>query len=283
MKPWNKIKELWIPFTGCNAVIYASSACYYMVLSIIPSCLLMISLFSLLPVENELNYAIGFLFPWQVRVSVQELFQYIRSHNSIVLLSFSGIFTLWSSSRSVLMLRQGLNAMMDVFPKETFFRKRFHAIALLVVLLCILAVVWISFLFSRYLFLLIVMPIVTVPSTDVSFRIFRLILACFILLSLITVIYQLLPQKRLYFRYSIIGAATVSIIWIPLSQLFSFYIRYLSSYQNQYGPLGVLILGLLWAQISIQIVLYGFRLGYLLQSNLYHPFQLLREIIWRTG
>jgi YihY family inner membrane protein len=142
---------------------------------------------------------------------------------------------------------QGLHAMVELCPQKQFLRQRLHAMVVLVLLFFTAAsAIGCTSLLPKRL------------RRPALLFWFSLILAAF---------YYQLSQKHLPFSRCTIGAMVSSLGWMLVSQVFPVYIRYLSSYPQSYGIIGLMLLGIIWIQICIRLLLTGARLSYLLHAG----------------
>ena len=62
------------------------------------------------------------------------------------------------------------------------------------------------------------------------------------------------------------GAVLASFVLIPASQLFSYYVAHLASYNTTYGPLGAFIVIMMWFFVTAWVVLMGAELNAEMES-----------------
>ena len=167
----------------------------------------------------------------------------------------------FSSNGMVAMLTGFEKAYKETFIRPNYFRKRFVAIQLTVllgflllasVLLGIMGDVFVKFVAQFYK-----------NPKFVSFllTLFRYLLMVVVLYGGLSIIYRFgMPlRKKLPFVNPGVTLATVSSILT--SGLFSFYVDNFGNYNKLYGSLGALIALLVWLQLNIYIVLVGFELN----------------------
>jgi membrane protein len=74
--------------------------------------------------------------------------------------------------------------------------------------------------------------------------------------AVFALIFKLLPEARVAWRDVWIGAVVTALLFAAGKFVFGFYLRWVS-FDTLYGPAGALILVLVWAYYSAQIVLLG--------------------------
>ena len=108
------LRRLWEPFTACRASLYASSSSFYILLSVFPAALFLLSLLPYLPLSlDALLDALEQVVPNPFHPVVGYVFDTVRTSSTITLLSVSAVTTLWSASKGVLAITDGLNAVLN--------------------------------------------------------------------------------------------------------------------------------------------------------------------------
>ena len=259
MKHWNALQRLWTPFTRSPAAVYGTSACYYLLLSLIPAAVLLLHLVPQLPVDR-----LPALLPRQLQPMVAEILEQIQTAGSWTAASLSALLTLWPASKGILAIYEGINTVMGFPVSQRFFRRRLGAIALFLGLAAVLA----------GLFRVQQLGQLLVPGL---FR-FSWMAAVLFLWAFFALLYRLLPKRRVAPGPCVLGGLFAAAGWTALSWLFSLYIRYFSRYQQLYGSIGLLLLAFIWLKICMLLVFYGGILASLAARDAYHPVRILKEV-----
>lgn len=263
MEKWKQLQLLWQPFRPKSVSICASAAGFYLLLSLLPALILLSSLLRVVPVD-----------PMQIlHVILQGVpstfhnifFQIAAVHTSptFAAVSASAFTLLWSASKGVQALMDGINAVLNNPHQHGFLKRRLIAMGYFLLILPVLLCYPVFICFGRLF-----------PS--------GILIGSIGLALIFTMIYRLFPSEPIGFLYCFCGAAAAALGWMLFSRLFSIYVNHISGVNTLYGSVGLLISLLLWLQISLSILLYGCILSQLLQAGTYHPFRILRTFFRRT-
>lgn len=259
MKHWKALQELWTPFTRSPANVYGSSACYYILLSLIPATVLLLHLVPELPIER-----LSELLPQQLRPMAQEILRQIQDAGSLTVASLSALLTLWSASRGILAIYEGMNQVMGCPVSHRFLRRQLGAIALFLGMAPILTGLFHLMQLGQRL-----LPVLLQ---------FSWLAAILFLWAFFTLLYRLLPKCRIPIAFCTLGGFFAAGGWTALSWIFSLYIRYFSSYPQLYGGIGLLLLAFIWLKICVLLIFYGWILASLTAQERYHPIQILKHV-----
>lgn len=238
--------------------VYAANACYFLVLMIFPSLLLILASLRYTSLSaNDLIEVLGTVMPAALMPAAERLIVNTYYNSSGMVISVSAVTALWSSSRGVYGLLTGLNHIYGVREDRGYFYTRIISVVYTFAFLLVLILTLVLHVFGKSIsnwLNTIEVPIVQwfVHMIDVRF----LVLLCLQIL-VFTAIYMVLPNRRNRFFSSLPGAAVVAVGWQVFSNLFSVYVQRLDVYENIYGSVYALASGMLWLYICVLILLYG--------------------------
>lgn len=249
MRIWNTLRPIWLPFHSSQATLYASSACFYLLLSFAPALMLLFTLSDprwLLPALE--------LVPSALRPVLTALLRSLRENGTIMTRSLSGMVVLWSAARGSRSVMEGVYHVLHHQPSPL--RRRVFG---LILLLALLPVCLLLRFFQQ-----------GAPGLRLLFPALPLSI-CFSLL------YWSGARRTIRYRWCLAGGLLGGGSWMLFSWLYSLYIQWFSGTVRIYGALGLLLLAVIWLRICVLLLLYGGVLAFLLQQGDYHPFLLLRE------
>ena len=243
-----------------NIGTYASSAAFFLFLSLIPMLILLCTMIPFTPLtkSNLINF-IGDMIPEVLKPLVVEVISdvYVSSPG---ILSVAAIATLWSAGKGVLALSRGLNEINEVSEKRNYFLLRILASFYTLVLL---AAVLISLLISVFGNVLVDYIVSQFPKTQDLFDLLmnmRVLVVWLVMTLLFTLLYTFVPNKKMKFRMQLPGAAFSAVSWGVFSWGFSLYVGIGEAYST-YGSLSLIIILMIWLYIGIYILLIGAQIN----------------------
>ena len=238
--------------------VYAANACYFLVLMIFPALLLILASLRYTSLSaNDLIEVLENLLPAALMPAAERLIVNTYYNSSGMVISVSALTALWSSSRGVYGLLTGLNHVYGVREDRGYLYTRLISVVYTFAFLLVLIMTLVLHVFGRAISNWlngVDMPVVQwlVHMIDVRF-----LLLLSIQILVFTAIYMVLPNRRNRFWSSLPGAAMVAVGWQAFSNLFSVYVQQLHAYENIYGSVYALALGMLWLYICVVILLFG--------------------------
>ena len=245
--------------------LYASHACYFIVLAVFPSLVLLLSLLRYIGLDiNDFTQALDGVIPSALLPMVKKIIFNTYQATSGAVVSVSAITALWSASRGIYGLLTGLNAIYKVSENRGYWYTRGVSVVYTFLFLVVLILTLMLHVFGNTILTLI-------PSEGSRFWYFltemidlRFFFLLFIQTALFTAVFMVFPNKRNKFFDSLPGAIFASCGWLVVTDLFSTYVAYFPNYANIYGSVYAVALALLWLYTCISIVFYGGALNYLL-------------------
>lgn len=259
--------RIWIWVSRINISMRAAYASYFIVLSVFPALLLILSTlrFTSLQVEDMLSVLEG-LLPAAIMDGAEELVYSTYQNASAAVAGLSGATALWSSSRGIYGLLRGLNAVYEVEEGRGYLYTRGISVVYALIFFVLILLTLLLHVFGNSilnLLLTIDNPVVIFLLDVVDLRFFFLLL----IQSLIfTLMYMALPNRRNGFLRSLPGGVLASLGWLVFSDIYSVYVENFSRYANIYGSVYAIAISLLWLYCCMSILFYGGALNRLLED-----------------
>ena len=252
-----------------NIPLHAAYAAYFLILSIFPALLLVLSMlrYTGLTVE-DLIWVIGDFFPQPLMETAEELVYSIYFHSSSTVVGVAAVTALWSASRGMYGILRGLNAIYGVSEDRGYLYTRGISVVYTFLFLLVLLLTLVLHVFGNSILKMLTMvdnKVLIFLMDLVDFRFFLLL----ILQSLLfTLMFMTLPNKRNRFLDSLPGGVLSSLGWLVYSDLYSIYVGHFSNYANIYGSVYAIALCMLWLYCCMSILFYGGALNrYLMEKE----------------
>lgn len=263
----SKIGKLAQRIAAMQIPIYASHACYFLVLAVFPTLVLILGMlrYTSLQVTDLMDLTEGF-FPAALQPYAWKLISSTYENTSKLVVSVSAFTALWSAGRGIYGIVKGLNAIYGVSEGRSWLRTRCMCVVYMILFLLMLMLTLVFHVFGNT----IVAYLRTTVSESFWFWIDLIDLRFFLLVILQTLlfcaIFMYLPDRDNGFRESLPGAMLASVGWMSVSTLFSLYVQYFPLYSNIFGSVYIVALALLWLYLCVNMVFYGAVLNVLLKE-----------------
>ncbi len=253
-KIWHMAKRV----SDLQIGIHASSAGFFLALSVFPGLLLLLGLlrYTTLNVNSLIGAVEGFL-PEALLPYAENLIRGIYHNSSGILVSVSALASLWSASRGVQGLLTGLNAVYGTHEDRGWLHTRLLCVGYTFAFLLVLALTLALHIFGRQVitaFSQSPVPFLRFLADVVDLRFFLLL---GIQTALFTAMFTAFPNRPCRAADSLPGALLASLGWLVFSHLFSLYIDYFGDHTHLYGQVYTMVLSMLWLYFCLCIVFFG--------------------------
>ncbi len=259
---YRKLRRLMIWLRPMNIPLHSAYTGFFLILSLFPSLLLLLGLlkYTNYGVEDLMLFLEGIL-PQSLLATAEMLVDTSYRHSSGAVVSVSVLAALWSASRGMYGLLNGLNAVYGITDRKGYWRKRSLSVIYTFFFLLMLVLTLVIHVFGTAI--LDYLWMTTQPALMMLMNVvdLRFLLLLLLQTALFSILYSLLPGQQNRLLCSIPGALVASLGWLIYSKLFSVYVEYFTSYTNIFGSIYALALGMLWLYACICIVFYGSALN----------------------
>lgn len=238
--------------------IYSAYASYFIVLSVFPAMMLVISLLQYTPFsQRELQTILQRVVP----ASLQPLLTYMTDElfavNSVTMLSASAVTALWSASKGVYSLHRALNKIYTVRETRSALRVRLRCVGFTALLLFGLLLTAALHLAGQEL--LLQLDRSPALPARILLRIIRLrtLVTVLLLTLLFSSLYCIFPNRPVSIPSALPGAFSTAVLWVVFSRLFSRYVDRFGNYSFYYGSLSVMAMAMLWIYACMYLLFCG--------------------------
>ncbi len=238
--------------------VYASQAAFFLILSCFPFLILLLTLIRFLPIsQTDFILALRNILPNEIEEWVLAIIKEMLGTTGHTLMSFSILITLWSASRGLLSISNGLNSVYRTEESRNYFVLRGIATVHTLILAAALIVLLIVFVFGNSLYQLILKQVPFMNDIATLILSIRVAVGFVLLYLMFVIMYKGLPNHKMTLRQATPGALFSAVTWMIVSFGFSVYINHFSNYSRIYGSLAGIAIAMVWVYLMMNLVLWG--------------------------
>lgn len=243
-----------------NVGTHASSAAFFIFLSLIPILMLIFSILPYTPLkEADLMKAITEILPNSLdSMGIKIVREFYGKSSGII--SIAAIVIIWSASKGLLAIMRGLNAIHNVIENRNYFVLRFWASIYTLLMLLMILLSLSIIVFGNVIVSMIVKQLPKTKYIIEFLMMFRFVFVWAILTFLFMCLFAWIPNRRTKVKVQLTGAVFTAIGWSVFSYGFSIYIDWSNGF-NMYGSLTTIIIIMLWLYICMYMVLIGAKIN----------------------
>ena len=247
---------------------YAAQSAFFMMLSLVPIILLLMTLVRYTPITQGDIIAVAYeLFPKTISSTIISLVNEVYRQTGTTI-SVTVLVALWSAGKGVLAMSNGLNSIKGLKETRNYFFLRLRA-TVYTVLFLVTIILSLVFLGFGNAISLLVAKYVPVIQYVIDFIIeIRTVTMIFVLIVFSLSIYLFLPNKRGKLRSQLPGAIFSAFGWTLASFIFSIYMDVFKGFSNLYGSFATIVLIMLWLYFCMYVMLLGGEINTILEEQL---------------
>jgi len=258
---WRRVQEMRIS-------VHAAGACYFLVLSLFPALLLLLSLLRYTPLEVErLTEILQGILPEALLEGAEELILLTYDKSSGTMVGLSAVTALWSAGRGIYGVLMGLNAVYGVEENRGYLRIRLISMGYTLAFLIVLVLTLGLHVFGTGLLALLERRASQTVLFLTELINIRLILLLVVQTGFFTTLFRVLPNHQAGIQESLPGAVLASGGWLVFSKLYSVYVEHFAHLSNVYGSVYAVALSMLWLYCCVSIVFYGGAVNVLVERK----------------
>lgn len=265
-------KCLYSRFRDDDVPALGAQLTYYLILSFFPFLIFMVSLLGFIELSGDSVVAeLIRLLPTEASETISGILKEVVDNSTGTLLSFGMIATIWSASNGINAIVKGLNKAYDVQEKRPFWKVRGISLLATVFLVIVIMLVMVMLIFGKaigeYLFQWMNYP----DGFQLIWGILKYVIPIAAMAAAFSLLYWIVPSRRLKFKEVLPGAVFATFGWIITSLAFQFYMNNFGNYTKTYGSLGGMIILLIWLYISSILIILGGEINATLASAKINP------------
>ena len=244
--------------------VYASQASFFLIISASPMLIFVLSFFgNFIPMGGEMHTFIAGVFPKSLIPYAERILSEINEKSNISLLSVSALALLWSASRGIRGIGEGIRNVYGAEKDRYFIVYILKSVGITLLYICSVMLALIFWVFGDII-------LSSMPNLQYIGAIKLLnSLAIFILISgVFSLTYRAFGGKGRVELKTLPGALLSAAMWLIFSMLFEYYIEHFGRYSYVYGSLASMIVIMLWLYFCMEILLVGAGINMLLSRKL---------------
>lgn len=256
-KLYEKCGELTSDISSHHVGAYAAQTAYFLMLSLIPIILLLLTLIKYTPVTKaDVMTAVIQVFPSSVDSLITSIVNQVYNQ-SMGVVPLTLIVTLWSAGKGVLALTTGLNCVYKCNETRNYVILRVRATVYTVMMILVIIFLLVLAVFGNTLNIFIGRHIPLMAGIADKMLELRSIITPIVMIIFSLIIYKFLPNRKCKFWSQIPGAVFATIGWMIISWIFSVYVDIFKGFSSMYGSLTTIVLIMLWMYFCMYSTLLG--------------------------
>ena len=239
-------------YTQDKLRIYSSSVSFYIIVSSLPLAAILFYILSYMPSEVEIGFErlISSLIPKDIYLNLASVLTSLKERRTLSLVPFSILTAIWSSTKGIGGLCEGIEHIFKVHEKSTFIVSSIKRIwrTLLFYLMTLASLL--VFALGKILYPYTQKYGILTPILKLRVVFFAIILTLFFAL-----LYSRLSHCKL--KKHLPGSVFASLGWIVCTYFYSIYVSYAIRTTSIYAELGTVIFFMLWVYFCVNIILIG--------------------------
>lgn len=268
------IRKLGKHFRKHNLSEYSAYSALFIMLSFVPFFILLLNVIKAMPVfQNATEYRL--IGADEVTALLRDVFSEIDQKTTGTLISITTIVALWSASRGLIGIINGLNRIHHAKENRGFIRLRLYSIIYTLLLIGVIIIILTLLIFGDGI-LKWADSFMEIPEfSDDAIYSMRWLVSFILLVIFFVMLYSVLPIKKSRPLPKLPGAVFSAAGWTGFSALYSFYVKNFTDFSSIYGSLAVFVLPILWLYICMYILFLGEEVNVMLGNG--HIAKLINE------
>jgi len=251
------IQKFWKSTADEHISAFAAQSAFFLFLSFFPLMNIFIALPKFLPFsEQQVLDVIAYVLPGEFEVYITTLVEEMYNNsNSITIISI--IVALWSAAKGFIALKRGLSEVYRSRETRNYFIIRGISVLYTIVFIAILIILIPLNMFGTQIAMFILSKFPNFTNLTLLVYSLRNTAAFILLLISFTLMYTIIPSKKLKLTKQLPGALFAAFTWVALTRLISFYVDYYAANSYMYGSLTTVIMIMFWLYFCFYLVFIG--------------------------
>lgn len=259
--------------TRDNIKAYSAEATLFIVISLFPFLMFLLSLMQFLPIDSNtlLDFMNTFL-PSMISSRASNILTPLLTQKSGVIVITTVFGFLWAGSQGFLSIERGLNGVYCRENRRTYLFSRLYSIIYTILFALLIVVLLLIFLFGNRLMASLTSVFPHLTYLTILIKSIRYSAGLVMLIVIFDMMYRFIPNRKDHgsnFITELPGAVLAAVGWLAFSALYSCYIDNFSNYSIVYGSLTAIVFLLIWLYFCMYMVYIGAEINSLLKLYQY--------------
>ena len=206
---------------------FGAQLAYFFLLSLFPLLIFLMTLLPFLDFPTDIIYTIiENVLPSQVYTMIEGTISEVLQNRNGGLLSIGIIGTIWSASNGVNALGKSLNRSYNKVESRPYIIARLMSVMFTLMLIVLIVVALVLTVFGEQIGLFLFSSFGFEAGFFVIWNKFRLLLPPVLIFVVLTLMYWIMPNIKLYLKSVLVGALFSTFAWLFVSYAFSYYINH---------------------------------------------------------
>lgn len=236
--------------------VYAAQASFFVIISVVPFLSLLISVASFFIPADTSEILSGYSVSKEISELLGTMLDDLYNAPKVSLLSFSALVTLWSASKGISAIRNGIGTVYKVELKKGMVFHRLNSLlwtlGFLVLFISTVALLMFGDFIGSLINIVSIRDLINIWSTPFIF-----IFLCIMLVAMYVSVAKQTNVVKSKFLFHVPGAVFGAFGWILFSDVYSLYIKHFPNASYIYGSLAAICLSMLWLYFCMIILLLG--------------------------
>lgn len=244
-----------------NIGAYAAQTAFFIMMSLVPLMMFFITLIQYTPISEAMllqwvhQYLPDYLEPVIITV-LDEVYS-----ESAGILSTTAVIAIWSASKGLHYLSDGLDEVNEVVEKRSWFILRIKAVFYTFSFLVAIVTFLVLLVFGRSLEEVLIYYLPVIGNIVSQILDFRILIITPIMILIVMMAFHSLPDRKavtgrkINFHNQLPGAVLCTVVWYVFSMGVSVYVGYFNGF-SMYGSLATIVLTMFWIYFCMYILLF---------------------------
>jgi len=241
---------------------------FFFLLSLFPLLIFMVTLLPYLNLpEDQIFQFLRNYAPADVYALIESTLTEVLQNRNGGLLSLGLLGTIWSASNGVNAIVKSLNKSYGLEETRPFFIVRGLSVVFTILIIVLFIIALVLPVFGEQIGILLFSFLGLDEMFLLVWNSIRFTIPPLIIFVVLTALYWLVPNEKLYLKSVIPGGIFAALGWILVSLGFSFYVSNFANYTATYGSLGAIIVLMMWLYFSGTILMIGGQINAVMQER----------------